>query len=140
MMKPNYTVDKIDTTFFCSDVIEKGTILALSSTERLLIKYQHKTKPYAVSLCDVVNKDLTRHCLNAYAGEVQMGGLIQTVRRGKIIIRIPEGIKIGQTIYADPSTAGFSGKGGQFRKKVGLALSNSDEDGFVQIDFDLTRI
>lgn len=93
--------------------------------------------PVGLLISDVVNKDLTREHINFSKGEVQIGGKIRILTRGKVVQRFGKGLRLpaGQPIYVDPKTGFLTWKA--LSIQVGKLRRPQDADGYclVEVNF-----
>jgi hypothetical protein len=143
---------KTDISYFCSDVTERGVVLAFSTSgsgaaldQTLAVVALPGTgataalKPAGLLLNDIVNVDLTRYKLNPYKDEMQKGGKCTLLQRGWVVTdQIAGGVT---PVAGDPAYLAPLGKitnsatGGPPR--VGTFLSAKDEKGFAKVEVSL---
>jgi len=91
-----------------------------------------------ILLCDVVNKTLTEQMLNPYKAEVQAGGKVAVLRKGRVCSNmLADGITIvaGQKAYYD--TTGYLTNVDSSGTVIGQWVSKADANGYATLDVNL---
>lgn len=125
--------------YFCTGILRKGDFVYevktkkdTATTCKKISKKKHITSVIGMSLCDVVNIDMTKYHVN-YHEEVPVGGRIRIMTHGDITIQIkPQKLKKLQPMYVQKDgTLGWR----YSRVKAGCVIKDQDSEGFVVVRF-----
>jgi hypothetical protein len=142
-LKGNYYLANVTHEFFCDCPAERGTVVELVKFESDMQGGQysvvrpgsHSGQPIGILMESMVQIDLRTNHLNYYKDEVAVGSKVTILQDGWIVAgSFDKPVQVGEPIYYNTAGRLTTEPTG---KPIGIALSSSDEDGFVKVKITL---
>ena len=124
---------------FCLELLSKGDFCVIDYTEGcdIVRKYDASVDDavHGISLNDVVDIDLRKDFPKG--GQVQLGGMINVLSRGIVVLRVKgKNLPHNTPVYVTKK-GNISSKKKKGRPLVGHTCSSQDKEGFVQVRLSL---
>jgi len=129
--------------FFCDCPAERGTVVEIAKFESdmqggqysIVRPGSHSGQPIGILLNDVVHVDFKRENVNWHRDEVALGSKVQILQDGWVTVgEFSKPVQVGEPMYYDNAgrlTTAATGK------PIGIAMSSSDDEGFVKVKVQL---
>lgn len=132
-------MDSMPLRAFCLETLSKGDFCIIDYTEGcdIVRKYDSNVDDavHGISLNDVVELDPIKDLPKV--GQVHMGGMINVLSRGIVVLRVKgKNLPYKTPVYLTKK-GNVSSKKKKGRPLVGYTCSSQDEDGFAQVRLSL---